>query len=331
MKKIFTLISVVLCAMSVNAQTEESYSAVTNDALSAEYAAVVGDDGKTAKNVVNGNSIVKFNTTNVDFEAMGSAEPTALDKGEDLTIGTKIGDNMYEYTINSSKPVTWEVAKQADINFTYVKGQGKPAVTTYAEEIMTDGNPTGAYRVVYNAFDPAVGGLPVTGLYYKVTTKVAGALKIGMWANKGNHPTYLVDAETKQVSNFLVEGYINGQNDDQGKKKWLSNDEIRALGSAEKPYIIGAGNQPFWGNVVFDTEANKTYYLFQGTTQIGFQGFVFYPGKKKEDVPTSIEAITTKSNKALNANAPIYNLAGQQVDKSYKGVVIQNGKKMVQK
>jgi hypothetical protein len=31
-----------------------------------------------------------------------------------------------------------------------------------------------------------------------------------------------------------------------------------------------------------------------------------------------------------NANAPIYNLAGQQVSKNYKGVVIQNGKKFIQ-
>ena len=30
-------------------------------------------------------------------------------------------------------------------------------------------------------------------------------------------------------------------------------------------------------------------------------------------------------------NAPVYNLAGQQVNASYKGVVIKNGKKYVQK
>ena len=47
------------------------------------------------------------------------------------------------------------------------------------------------------------------------------------------------------------------------------------------------------------------------------------------DHPTGIQNI--KSNAIENANAPIYNLAGQQVDKSFKGVVIQNGKKMVQK
>ena len=34
---------------------------------------------------------------------------------------------------------------------------------------------------------------------------------------------------------------------------------------------------------------------------------------------------------AENANAPMYNLAGQQVGKNYKGVVIQNGVKRIQK
>jgi hypothetical protein len=31
------------------------------------------------------------------------------------------------------------------------------------------------------------------------------------------------------------------------------------------------------------------------------------------------------------ADGAIYNLAGQKVDKNYKGVVIMNGKKMIQK
>ena len=33
----------------------------------------------------------------------------------------------------------------------------------------------------------------------------------------------------------------------------------------------------------------------------------------------------------IDVNAPVYNLSGQMVDKSYKGVVIQNGRKMIQK
>ena len=43
--------------------------------------------------------------------------------------------------------------------------------------------------------------------------------------------------------------------------------------------------------------------------------------------PTGIEALTIDTD----ANAPMYNLAGQRVDKDYKGVVIKNGRKVVVK
>ena len=43
------------------------------------------------------------------------------------------------------------------------------------------------------------------------------------------------------------------------------------------------------------------------------------------------DGIQTAKATVAEQNAPAYNLAGQKVDKSYKGVVIQNGKKMIQK
>jgi hypothetical protein len=360
MKKIFTLISMAFVAMSVNAQTPESYVAVDADGnMSAEYAAIVDAEGK-ATNVENGNSVVKFGTTNVSVEGVSSGvpadkvdpdDPTA-NIGQDITIGNVIDADTHTYeliSINSTKPIAWQLKSQGDINFSYIQGSGIPAVSTWAQQNSKDGDwVDNAYSVKYEAFDPAVGGLPVTGLYYKITTKVDGALKIGMFANKGGHGTYVVDSDTKQVSEFLVEGYINGQNwktedvtagkcteDQVGKKKWLTHDEIKALhdagtihsSKATYPWIIGDGNQHFWGNVVVDAKANKTYYFFQGTTQPGFQGYTFAPGKSKEDL-TGVESIKTVAEKATGAR---YNLAGQKVDSTYKGVVIQNGKKMVVK
>lgn len=44
--------------------------------------------------------------------------------------------------------------------------------------------------------------------------------------------------------------------------------------------------------------------------------------------PTGIHGVSTTP---VSENAPIYNLAGQQVAKSYKGIVIQNGKKYIQR
>lgn len=54
---------------------------------------------------------------------------------------------------------------------------------------------------------------------------------------------------------------------------------------------------------------------------LNFYGFEFVS-------KTGISSIITPE---ANANAPIYNLAGQQVSKDYKGVCIQNGKKFINK
>ena len=42
-------------------------------------------------------------------------------------------------------------------------------------------------------------------------------------------------------------------------------------------------------------------------------------------------AITNLKADSAKAQAPVYNLAGQRVDAAYKGVVIQNGKKFIQR
>ena len=81
------------------------------------------------------------------------------------------------------------------------------------------------------------------------------------------------------------------------------------------------------GNDVTTFEANDTYYTFQkysGTGNILISSIEFTPIESS----TGIAAITTAEEKAKDA---IFNLAGQQVDKTFKGVVIKNGKKMIQK
>ena len=45
-----------------------------------------------------------------------------------------------------------------------------------------------------------------------------------------------------------------------------------------------------------------------------------------EGVATSIDAVASEQ---LNVDAPMYNIAGQRVERSYRGVVIQKGKKYV--
>lgn len=49
----------------------------------------------------------------------------------------------------------------------------------------------------------------------------------------------------------------------------------------------------------------------------------------EDGTTTAINSITMQEE--LNANAPMYNLAGQQVTSAYKGVILQNGKKFINK
>lgn len=65
------------------------------------------------------------------------------------------------------------------------------------------------------------------------------------------------------------------------------------------------------------TKFNTTYELDLNNTLISLNG-----------TTTGITNITTDE---AAKNAPVYNLAGQKVTKAYKGVVIKNGKKMIQK
>ena len=231
-------------------------------------------------------------------------------------------------------------------------GTGNPYINIFAEEIWTDGEFTGKYRADYEYYEPdGSKGLPTTGLYYSFNSSVAGAFKVMVWANNGNRPTYVVNATTgseqfAKAQPLLAEGYINGQDWKQedadagtidaslvGKRKYLSVEQINEIhtsGGQKNPYVIGQGNQPFWGYLMFDVNPGDEYWVFQPSSQIGFGGFEFTPGAKKEDI-TKIESIQTKTNNVWNADAPMYNLSGQKVDKSYKGIVIQNGRKFVNK
>ena len=59
---------------------------------------------------------------------------------------------------------------------------------------------------------------------------------------------------------------------------------------------------------------------------LNFYAFEFIPA---EEIVDSIKAVEV--NRAFDENAPAYNLAGQRVDKSYRGVVIQKGRKFILK
>lgn len=376
MKKIFTLISVALVAMGVNAQEKVTYNAVTYDGtamkLAPEFAAVSGETGGVVNNVVDGKSVITaYNASGIVVTAVGGRTPSSITpnlnnmvsdvKKEDVNDPDKVTTGAY-YQMESAvwNDISWKTTALGGKNKSMnngdkepiytLEGTGNPYVDIYAEQVWTDGVFSQSYRPAYKFYvADGSNGLPITGLYYSFKSSVDGAFKVKVWVNNGNRQTFVVNAtsgssEYAKAQNLIAEGYINGQDWKQedvdagtidaslvGKRKYLTNEQIQATRTTQTdPYVIGQGNQPFWGYLLFDVKAGEEYWVFQPSSQIGFGGFEFTPGAKKEDV-TAIEAITTNANKVWNADAPIYNLAGQKVSKNYKGVVVQNGKKFVQK
>lgn len=258
--------------------------------------------------IADGKSIVTFGTANMDVTAVGgtTAKDVYQDAGTEFAGWTEWND------------VKWDLKSQGDIFFGYIVGTGNPAMEFTAEEVLDEGTRTGHYRPSYTFYTPDCGKMPVMGLYYKFTAKAAGDLKIYVWSNKGNRNTYLVDEATTKPVAYKAEGYINGQNDESGAKKWLSSEEIAALSTPEKPYVIGAGNQPFWGAVNYSMSAGQTVWLFQDSSQIGFQGYEFSVTSGIEEIvaaPAAAKVVKTiKNGKIIIMNGNnVYNVAGQLV------------------
>ena len=322
MKKIFTLVSIALCAMSVNAQ--EVWTVNNEDGtLKAEY--VPNSDASAM-------SVVKFSTTNV--EGTHTSGPIAgYTDAETIPLEPKV-DNSWG---NISKKDLSKDGSVAPIY--YVQGKGNPVnldKVTF-EEVITEGTPTGIFRAYwddsYYAPDGSA-GLPKNGTYVTLTPKVSGTMKVTVWINKGNRDVYVAKASDAKAlalgTEVIVSGYINGQNNEvaeddvdnplKGYPRMQDNIATKGTEGADA-YVVGPGNQAFWGYLTFTAEANETYYVFNKNTQIGFGGFEFTPSG------SGISDITATDN----ADAPVYNLAGQRVSKDTKGLLIKNGKKFINK
>lgn len=333
MKKFFTLVSIALGAMSVNAQ--EVYKAVTvqsyeetNDAgeTVTKYNYIM-DNAFTNAEVKDGKSIITVSTANVTMTAVGGSTPKTIEKSAESVLFDEAKHYWTNPNITEWNDVKWEVKNQGDILFGYINGTGNPYTKIYAEEVYTDEAPTGTYRAAYQYYEPDGSvGFPVQGLYYEFTSKSDGKLKIGVWINKGSRKLFVVDKATglalKPNVDYTLDGYENGVNDDEGKKAYTVGIPTKAT-EGEDLYIWGAkaGGQAIWGYLNIPVKAGKEYMVFLHSAQIGFGGFEFTPSG------TGISNITATDD----ADAPVYNLAGQRVSKDTKGLLIKNGKKFINK
>ena len=144
-----------------------------------------------------------------------------------------------------------------------------------------------------------------TGCAYKFETVKAGSLTVGVQlnANKGFHILDAAFAEVTPVSYNLPSAK------DGDSQTFAQNEKGENIVSAKSN-----------GVVKINVAEGGTYYILAAGTKLGFYGF-------KYEVGTSTGISSIEATSAQNGKT--YNLAGQQVSGSYKGLVIKNGKKCV--
>ena len=150
-----------------------------------------------------------------------------------------------------------------------------------------------------------VSGAAPIGCVYKFETAKAGALTVGVQLNasKGFH---ILDAEFAEVAPAF---YNLPSAKDGDSQKFTENEKGEN--------IIGAKSN---GTVTFNVAEGGTYYVLAAGTKMGFFGFKYEAGTSTGI--SSIEAAAKNDGKT-------YNMAGQLVSGSFKGLVIKTGKKFV--
>jgi len=111
------------------------------------------------------------------------------------------------------------------------------------------------------------------------------------------------------------------------------------------PYDVETGKQWEWNEeIVTDENHMAKWEIYSGVyygnvkgldKEFGNNGIIniygYWPKDTTGGDPTGINEVNGASENAKTSNGRTYNLAGQEVDSNYEGVVIKNGQKFVQK
>ena len=196
-----------------------------------------------------------------------------------------------------------QITSVENITLTYMENAGTAFADGKATDNWADAD-FGAYVCGKNN-GKLVSDAEPTGCVYKFETVKAGSVTVGvqLGGTKGFHILGADFAEVAPASYNLPAAK------DGDSQKFEQNEKGENI-IAEKSN----------GTVTFSVAEGGTYYVLAAGTKLGFFGFKYEAGTSTGI--SSIEAVAKNDGKT-------YNMAGQQVSGSFKGLVIKNGKKFV--
>ena len=197
-----------------------------------------------------------------------------------------------------------QITSVENITLTYMENDGVGFASGKNTANWADAD-FGAYVCGKNS-GKLVSGAEPTGCAYKFETTKAGSLTVAVQlnANKGFH---ILDADFAEVA---PASYNLPAAKDGDSQEFTQNDKGENIVSAKSN-----------GTVTFSVAEGGTYYVLAAGTKMGFFGFKYTIGTS-----TGISSVNAA---AAKKNGKTYNMAGQEVSSSAKGIVIKNGKKYV--
>ena len=362
MKKIFTLIATALVAVGVNAQEVWKASDLTFDETTKELQGMTISDNNGASYVIP-NDAQQFPegtypdnvvavTTWLESQVDPSVYAVAL-KEYTFTAATDHVSLKAVSTPNADKTAAeaWQFAGAEDNKelsgegYTTFKGYvkantGNPSIGYYDYyDTNSDGDPT--HRVSDLIWQDGSTFLPAKGCYYEFTCSEEGNLTIAMWVNKNlaSNALYIIDESTGEggaayqrvpAADLTIKGFRNnnGWEQDPATGEPATPGQVFTFTMDENGFFQTSAesaqtnmNQPLFAYITWKAKKDVTYMVMCPKNQPGLLGFEF-------STTTGINNIVADAK--ADVNAPVYNLAGQKVGKSFKGIVVKNGKKFIQ-
>ena len=197
-----------------------------------------------------------------------------------------------------------KITSVKNVTLTYMENAGTAFADGKATDNWADGDFT-AYVCGKNSGKLVSDAAP-TGCVYKFETAKAGSVTVGvqLGGTKGFH---ILNADFAEVA---PASYNLPAAKDGASQEFTQNEKGENI-IAEKSN----------GIVTFSVAEGGTYYVLAAGSKMGFYGF-------KYEVGTST-GISSVNAAAAKKDGKTYNMAGQEVSSSAKGLIIKNGKKYV--
>lgn len=260
------------------------------------------------KLIATGQNFAYFVSNNVNVEGLNTTDE---DPGETIE-----GDPCTVYVVADAAPYLYAWNSEYELNGAWPgKQMTETEVVDGQKFYKTTFNSEGSYNIIFNDGNgnqtPNIEGL--TGDNYFTYNGTSGYAVYGEEIATET-VVYVEAAQAPYLYAWDGSGDLNGG--------WPGTKMTETVNAYGKDWWVARFDKaPI--NIIFnDGNGNQTSDIN------GISGHCFFTYDGATEYATSIRTVTTQQPAPTTQ---LYNLAGQRVSPSYKGIVIQNGKKMIQK